>query len=374
MDAHTYRSMLSRSLLWPRTNARLLHQVRAMQECSQRLHRFLFLGGSITSGYTPEGLLTDDNYPCRVTQACRSHIPGPIEMTNLGMSSYNSDMGLASAAMELERSTPTTVFVEFAVNNGFYKASADSFESLIRKLLLHDEAMAVIIVCTCLESGYTCEPYMAEIAQHYDLPLVSVKSAWEYGKEHGMQWSDYSWDHAHPTSEGHRLLADAILHLLDETAASTGRSGEAAGASPPLLPVPAPCGFGNSLENLRYVDHRTLSVTSADGFEPSETHERFPYGWRYRRGSGGSLTFSTRCTKLFIVYELSHEEHGYGELAVQVDGAEAAKLNGMSLYGWHNPVCAQVMDGHQPEVHEVVLRMAAGSEQLDFVLLGVLIA
>ncbi|WP_159065839.1 SGNH/GDSL hydrolase family protein [Gorillibacterium timonense] len=356
--------MLDQAIVWPRTNSRFIQQVKKKSP-----HQLSFLGGSITYGYDPNGLM-EACYPKLVTDGCRKYLADAcvVEHENWGLSGYNSDMGIATAAKELGRSRPSMVFVEFAVNNGFDKESADSFESLIRRILLEDPQVAVVIICTLLESGYTCEPYMAEIAQHYDLPLISVRAAIDYGREHGMLWSDYSWDTVHPTEEGHRLIADCILRLFEESASS-----DQAASVQALPPIPRDCCYGNSLERLMYYDNKTLPVHALGGCLPSLTHERFPNGWTYQPNKNGSLSLSLRCSKLFLVYEVSSQHLEYGKLSVSVNGIVAATVNGESLYGWHNPVCSRVIDGPDPQDYEIVLSMAEDSEAMGFVLLGVLV-
>ncbi|WP_438432669.1 SGNH/GDSL hydrolase family protein [Gorillibacterium sp. sgz500922] len=366
MDSTAYRCLLDSSIQLPPANARFIRRVHA----DSRL-KLLFLGGSITQGYVPGGGV-DTPYPRRVADWCRTRLPGgpELEQVNLGLAGYHSDMGLATAAKELDLLNPNLVFVEFAVNNGFDKASADSFESLIRRLLKHSPELSVVVICACLESGYTCEPYMADIALRYDLPVIGLKSALELGKSQGRRWEEYACDNAHPSEAGHRLIADCLIRLFETVLDAETATFRQSPVHPPG--IPEDCLFGRSLENPVYYDHRNLRTQTLGSFVPSATHARFPYGWVSRPDGDGPLMFKMRCSRLLVLYELGDPGDAYGRLSVKVNGREMALIAGTGVFGWQNPVCARVWDSPAEQEIEVSLTVVKDSEEAGFVLLGLL--
>jgi lysophospholipase L1-like esterase len=177
-----------------------------------------FLGGSVTIGYSPSGML-EENYP---TQLCRMFtkkfgIEGQCNCVNFGLGSENSILGLAFAEDRLRKEKPDIVFVEYAINNGIDKLHMAAFESLITKLLRFESKPAVIPVIVCNAEYYTCSSYMELTAKHYALPAVNIYNVIKAGLENGLfEWSEYSSDYGHPTVNGHRLIADCIMELLEQ--------------------------------------------------------------------------------------------------------------------------------------------------------------
>ena len=81
----------------------------------------------------------------------------------------------------------------------------------MRTLLTQEKDIAVVLLFTVLDSGYTCQEHMSKIGANYDLPMISVHdSVYEEIEAGRMTWQDYSNDQSHPNAYGHKCITDFV--------------------------------------------------------------------------------------------------------------------------------------------------------------------
>ncbi len=337
----------------------------------------VFLGGSITMGYRTGGVLSE-SFPKLTADCIKTLYPGKmIEYQNLGYSSYNSHLGLLTAAKEAQEDNncftpaPDLICVEFAVNDSFELEGVLSFESLLYHLMKRYPDARLVIINAVNKEDYTCEPFMKELAVLSQIPTISIKDALKEMESVGLSWADYSNDLVHPDENGHKLIAACLLTLLIKGFQK---------------PVPGPVTYGNTFMNTRFYDaSNPPDKLQTTGFTPGTSHERFLTGWSYsgkqdttpsmqtdttkNKKQPPSISFSFDGSYLYLIYLQHSIQELYGVVSVEIDGVARLKLNGYSIFSWGNP-SVQLINGLSMTSHEVRISILPSDIKKSFSLLG----
>ncbi|KAI8475679.1 MAG: SGNH hydrolase-type esterase domain-containing protein [Monoraphidium minutum] len=231
------------------------------------------LGGSVSAG----AVASRKNDPTNpndvwnlVRLALQKGVSPKIELRNNARSatkSYITSMCLdrfLSPAADL-------VFVEFIANDGSEMDTqmmgplekTRSFERFLRKIQAQPSNPAVVMMQMLVsEMAYppggkdgkpkrgfysTPEDNYGNLAQYYGIPALSFRDAlWQLGDNgrDGADWGDFlANDRLHPNDRGHKLMADMVVFLLQQTAAdllvhplsASERAAAAAALPPPMF-------------------------------------------------------------------------------------------------------------------------------------------
>ena len=257
---------------------------------------------------------------------------------------------------------PDIVFVEFAVNDGQEADYKNAYESLVRTLLTQEKDIAVVLLFTVLDSGYTCQEHMSKIGANYDLPMISVHdSVYEEIEAGRMTWQDYSNDQSHPNAYGHKCITDFVDNYYQKVLPVVA---ENVGEVSKELPDPV---FSAKYMNMHYMDSATMDGVELDGFEQNDTHGSFHNGWMYRGTDGGSMKFTVDCSVLEMVFKANNSDK-YGTADIYVDGEKVKSVVSNMSDGWNNPVTAYLIDNDSSAEHTVEIRMEGGVTQAFFVM------
>lgn len=192
-----------------------MHRVMKRALAGETL-RVAFLGGSITAGAA--ATTAESCYAYRVYSWWKKNFPlAKIEYVNAGVGATTSKFGVARVKEDVLSLRPDVVFVEFSVNDSDDEVFRETFEGLIRTILLDPKEPAVFMFNNVLyDSGENAERVHNEIGEYYDLPIVSMKaSIFEEIRRGGLKNTDISADNLHPNDLGHQLVAGVIQHLLE---------------------------------------------------------------------------------------------------------------------------------------------------------------
>ncbi len=175
---------------------------------------FCVLGGSITEGASATEV--SDRYANRVFQYLKTANPNKeINFINKGIGATGSNIGVFRLRNDIINSNPDILIVEFAVNDTFHTNVVETYEGIFRQMQLYKPECAIIALCTTYEDFKTAEDKHRTVANHYQVPMVSVRDIVKKRVEKGeMKWSDYATDNCHPTSLGHKMLADLVIDLI----------------------------------------------------------------------------------------------------------------------------------------------------------------
>jgi len=312
--------------------------------------RIGYIGGSVTQGYA-NGDVYKKPFPALVRDELtrRGYTGTDFVCAAPGM---NCMVGTLLADQFILEKKPDLVFVEFAINETTLRPSVHAFESLLRKLLTAEQAPAVCIVIMRNMSGYSCETYMAPIAGHYGLPCIVLRKGIDPLLEaQVISWQDFADEESHPNQEGHRVLADSILHLFDAAADAP---------EPERKPLPEPW-LGAPFVRMQYRRTDMLENVQTGSEIVRKDNWAFPNAYRIHPDTGDwSLTVTG--TSLVLYYEI-HCLPEYGDCEILLDGVPMNQpvLHGNSIYGWGNIFHCTVFQAAAAETHTVTLKPIDGS-------------
>ena len=305
-----------------------------------------FMGGSVTQGYANLEIRRGA-YPELVTNALceQGYNAECCLLAEAGMGTMQGNL-LTDEFILAKK--PDIVFLEFAINETTLRPSVISFESMLRKLLTAPEPPVVCLLLLRSMQGYSCESFMVPVAEHYGLPYISLNHAIAPAMERGdLTWADYGDEESHPNTDGHRLLAEMVLHLL-ETAKQLPDSSPA--------PLPAPW-LDAPFTDLTFLE----AAPDADGVETSCELVPRPYqvyfrsAWKLCR-AGGPLKLTVRCRVLQVYYE-THRLPEFGSCRISVDGEPMKQplIHSNSIYGWGNAKFVTAVSSAEEAEHTLLL-------------------
>lgn len=358
-DARTdYEKMIDRSLLSVGDMTRMSDVFQKAQNGEDIT--VAYIGGSITEGYNAG---TTEFYAKTCTDLLQGYFPDiTVTGVNAGISGTPSLLGNLRLERDVLSADPDIVFVEFAVNDGQEADYKNAYESLVRTLLTQEKDIAVVLLFTVLDSGYTCQEHMSKIGANYDLPMISVHdSVYEEIEAGRMTWQDYSNDQSHPNAYGHKCITDFVDNYYQKVLPVVA---ENVGEVSKELPDPV---FSAKYMNMHYMDSATMDGVELDGFEQYDTHGSFHNGWMYRGTDGGSMKFTVDCSVLEMVFKANNSDK-YGTADIYVDGEKVKSVVSNMSDGWNNPVTAYLIDNDSSAEHTVEIRMEGGVTQAFFVM------
>ena len=319
--------------------------------------RIGFMGGSVTQGFITDHVI-EDAYPALTVQALceRGMDAEAIVCAEAGMGSMQGNL-LADEMLLAKK--PDLVFLEFAINETTLRPSVLAFESLLRKLLTQPEPPVVCLFVIRNVNDYCCESFMLPIAEHYQLPCVRLRPGLNPALESGqLQWSDYADAESHPNADGHRLLAECLLHLLDAVREKPDEDAR---------PLPEPW-LGAPFVNLRFVHPaKDCPFVSTDAEIISRYHPYFPAAWKLT-AAHPHMEIRAGCSKLLIFYETHHLPE-YGACRITVDGEplNPPVLHSNSIYSWGNARFVAAYSADETASHFAELEALDGK----FIVLGI---
>ena len=358
-DARTdYEKMVDRSLLSVGDMTRMSDVFQKAQNGEDIT--VAYIGGSITEGYNAG---TTEFYAKTCTDLLQGYFPDiTVTGVNAGISGTPSLLGNLRLERDVLSADPDIVFVEFAVNDGQEADYKNAYESLVRTLLTQEKDIAVVLLFTVHDSGYTCQEHMSKIGANYDLPMISVHdSVYEEIEAGRMTWQDYSNDQSHPNAYGHKCITDFVDNYYQKVLPVVA---ENVGEVSKELPDPV---FSAKYMNMHYMDSATMDGVELDGFEQYDTHGSFHNGWMYRGTDGGSMKFTVECSVLEMVFKANNSDK-YGTADIYVDGEKVKSVVSNMSDGWNNPVTAYLIDNDSSAEHTVEIRMEGGVTQAFFVM------
>jgi len=221
------------------------------------------IGGSITAGGS-HTKRRESRYVEQVAAWFREQFPGvEVRCVNAGIGASNSIYGAARVQPDVLAHEPDLVLVEFAVNDHDNQEFAESYEGLLRQILVKRPQSAVVCLFFMHRNGENAQTWQQILGRHYGLPMVSFRDAlWpEFGAGR-LAWEDYYDDVVHPKDEGHLLMGSFLRTLLN---GHLGGRRPAAGASGGSAPVPPPL-ISDRYQRCQFTRAGDLALTKATGW------------------------------------------------------------------------------------------------------------
>lgn len=267
--------------------------------------KIAFLGGSITQG--SRATSNELCYASLVFKWWVDKFPmSEMELINAGIGGTTSQFGVARVGAHVLDKRPDFLLTEFAVNdedNEFFK---ETYEGLVRKVLKAKNAPALLLMNNAwFDSGMSAEKIHLDIAKHYDVPMVSMKSTiFKAIKDGELIKEDLSEDMLHPNDKGHRLVADVIIDFLERVYQNI----DSIVAKENTMPMPL---TNNSYENSVRIKNYNMDDSDyeviSDGFS-YDMHEKKEFLDIYSGGftassKGASISFKAKCIGIAIQYK-----------------------------------------------------------------------
>lgn len=385
-DSNEYQNIITKSLLHAGNNTRL----KAAIEKAKRGEdvTIAYIGGSITQGAGAKPIHTE----CYAYQSYLrfkelfSKDGENIHFVKAGVGGTPSELGVIRYDRDILRDgtvTPDIVIVEFAVNDEGDETKGNCFESLCLKILSADNRPAVVVLFSVFINDWNLQERLSPIGRRYNLPMVSVKDAvsdqFRLSKSEGniISKRQFFYDIYHPTSDGHRVMADCLAYLFSETDNALVDAYDILLDQPPVI--------GNDfaetllLDRISHIDVAKIEVGGFSGIDmelqmvemdanPFGTPE-FPHNWMHSAASGEqSFKLTITSKNLILVYKDSGSTE-FGKADIYVDGKLLLTADPHVNNWTHcNPVIL-----YQNEVsreHQVEIRMAPGDQDKCFTILG----
>lgn len=335
-----------------------------------------FIGGSITAGSSSS--THEKCYAYRVYSWWKEKFPdsGAIYI-NAGAGGTTSQFGAARAESDLLCHDPDVVFVEFSVNDRNEEFFQETYEALIRKILLHRTEPSVFLINNVFyDDGRNAEGLHNRIGLYYDLPIVSMReSIYVEVKKGAIKRESITSDNLHPNDLGHELAAGTIINLLlkiyDMTASEI-----AAGLFGNTIPEP--------LTKNRYAKAAVWNNLNSDpvlsGFFPDMTvregvWDMFRGGW-FGYETGNKIIFTVEGSFISIQYR-KYADHPApaAEAVIDNEKGKIHMLDGAFHETWGDCLYLQdvLIDGI-PGKHTVEITMTKAVMERGFYIASVITA
>jgi acyl-CoA thioesterase I len=181
--------------------------------------RIAALGDSLTYGW-----MVEKGYIDFLQEMLKAKYPAAtIQFINRGIPGDTADGGLRRLKEQVIDALPDLVLVQFALNDAFIGCPVAAYEKNIALIIdrLRRETTAEVLLLTSVALADPQEDALAlryyetleQLADILNTPIARVHAYWKNttgGSYDGLLQADL----VHPTSAGYRLMAEAIMQVL----------------------------------------------------------------------------------------------------------------------------------------------------------------
>ncbi|MCX5854584.1 MAG: GDSL-type esterase/lipase family protein [Deltaproteobacteria bacterium] len=179
------------------------------------------LGDSLTQGW-----MVSTGYLDFLNEMLHTKFPQiRLKLINSGIPGDTADSGLYRLKWDVLHYSPDCVFIQYAINDAFSGFTEQHFKSNIKGIIdgIRENGDADIVLIT---SGYIgdnednrhVEGYynqLEALGGDYSIPVVQTHEYWKKKIREGMVFGSLvQYDAVHPTEEGYRLMAEAVMDLF----------------------------------------------------------------------------------------------------------------------------------------------------------------
>lgn len=386
LEGQEYKKLLEKSLVQTGNNLRLkrvLQRARDGEEVT-----VAFIGGSITQGAGAIPINTQCYAWKTFEHFCRLAGKGTTENIHYikaGVGGTSSELGMVRYDRDVCRGgtvQPDLVVVEFAVNDEGDETQGESYDCLVRKILLSPGHPAVVLLFSVFTDDWNLQERLSKVGEAYSLPMVSVRDCVveQFYKKPGQgrvfSKNQFFYDVYHPSNLGHTVMADCLEHLFQTV---DGQSED--GAEPDVRQITAP--YGDEFTDVRLFDRasvpESVEILCGDFSETDrelqavernlelKTTPQFPDNWMHLSGSR-PFVMDIVCSALLIVEKDSADPKS-GIAEIRVDGETVRSIDPREV-GWNHCNALICFRGRECTKHNVEISMRAGDEEKKFTILG----
>ncbi len=385
-DCPEYEKMLEKSLMQKGNNLRLkraLEKARRGEDVT-----VAFIGGSITQGAWAIPI----NTMCYAYKAfegfCALAGKGTdenIHYVKAGVGGTSSELGMVRYKKEVcQEGTviPDVCIVEFAVNDEGDETGGESYDCLVRRMLQEEKKPAVVLLFSVFTNDMNLQDRLRKVGEAYNLPMVSIKDCvveqfyQKPGQGRVISKGQFFYDIYHPNTNGHRVMADCLVHLF-----RTLDSDKPDEEEPDIRKIKAP--YGDEFTDLQVFDRscvredifidcgdfseKDTNLQSVERDRNSFCTPEFTENWMHVKGDR-PFVMELTCSALLIV-EKDSGSPAVGCAEVFVDGEKTRTFDPHEV-GWNHCNALICFRGLEKKRHHVEIAMRPGDEDKEFTILG----
>ncbi len=378
-----YDAMIERSLLSLGNVTRLKRAIDKAKRGEKVV--VAYIGGSITQGAGAKPI-QDKCYAylsyLGFCQEFTKEKENNVEFVKAGVGGTPSELGMIRYEKDVTdfgKIKPDVVIIEFAVNDEGDETEGVCFESLVRKVAKADYEPAVILNFAVFMNEWNLEDRLVPIGEHYDLPMVSVKEAVvpQFAKDTVITKRQYFYDIFHPTNDGHRVMADCLIHLFQKADQAQMPAMDSDFTRSPIL--------GGEFEDVVLVDASNVeqyAKVSQQGFDGKDTEiqyverdrnnfatPQFENNWAKNTTDKNAEFRMTITCKNIVLVSKDSGDNVFGKADVYVDDKLVLTAEPL-VNGWNHCNPQIILNDTESKKHEIRIVMASGNEDKYFTILG----
>jgi acyl-CoA thioesterase I len=179
------------------------------------------LGDSLTYGW-----MVRKGYLDYLAEMLSEKYPnGNFSIINKGIPGDTAQGGLYRLKQDVIDEDPDLVFIQFGLNDAFSGVSPGSFKKSVLSLTdtVREATHAEILLLTSVPIFNEREDSIAElfcrelgaVSEEKGIPIAQVSRYWKKRLSEGIDFKKLvQYDQVHPTAEGYRLMAEAIMEMF----------------------------------------------------------------------------------------------------------------------------------------------------------------
>lgn len=339
-----------------------------------------FIGGSITQGCLASK--PEYAYAYRVYEWLQHKFPdADFTYINAGIGGTTSHFGAARVQEDLLVYKPDLVFLDFTVNDEATDFFGETYEGVVRQILLSEKAPALVpIYHIFYQNGMNAERVHAKICRHYRLPVISMRPLYQSLLDGELELEEITTDGLHPNDHGHKLVADLIIETLEacwELEENRKKDVYVGDMTTATEEIAAPLTANQYEHAVRYNNQNCqpqMEKFASDTRIPADITDCFAKGWTAKE-NGARITFSAECTELAVQYRRSLKKAPRAK--VILDGVETDLiLDGTFDETWGDQLAlTPVLTHDQKAVHTITLVLQeCESVETDFMVVSFLLS
>nr|MBP3598349.1 SGNH/GDSL hydrolase family protein [Eubacterium sp.] len=382
-ESNAYDEMIERSLL----NLGNVKRLKKAIEKAKRGEKVVvaYIGGSITQGAGAKPIHEMSYAYLSYRGFCERFTDNDganVTFVKAGVGGTPSELGMVRYDKDVTNFgeiKPDVVIVEFAVNDEGDETEGVSYESLVRKIAKADNEPAIILNFAVFMNEWNLESRLVPVGENYNLPMVSVKQAVvpQFGKNTVITKRQFFYDIFHPSNDGHRVMADCLIHLFEEADAAEMPEEDSDFTRQPAI--------GADFEDVVLLDRANFeefATISTRGFEGSDKEiqyvERdlnnfpspeFENHWaKTENVTDAEFVMTLTCKNIVLVSKDSGSPQ-FGKADVYVDDKLALTADPL-VNGWNHCNPQIILNERESKEHTVKIVMHPGEEEKLFTILG----
>lgn len=334
-----------------------------------------FLGGSITQG----SLATEheNTYAYRVFSWWKQAFPkATFHYVNGGIGGTDSLYGVSRTVTDVLMYQPDFVIVDFSVNDTGNEFFQETYEGVIRKLLLWKSKPAVVLLNNVFyDTGVNAQEYHNAVGDWYGIPHVSIKDTLYQKMKQGIyKREELTPDGLHPNDKGHGLVAEEIIAFLENVKQEMDIVEEEEVITDPMTE--------NAYEQAKRLTIRESSPEllgfRADTEEKLGHLDHFKNGWIGKR-AGDKICFTVKASCIAVQYRKTLKKPALrAKLILDGDVENAKILDGNFDENWGDCLYLESVLHHgEYKKHTIELEIIKEDEEQNmtpFYLMSLIVA